>query len=374
MKSTLRALIEQIAAFVPWIPDWVFAIAAFIGIVAIGQTTVIFINGIIKRRPPDWRPFLKHGWKRTRRLVRFMLVLFALSVILPLLHPPHDLRDEIRRVFLALAMIQLGWIIGVIANLAMDHYTFGLKIDAADNLSARRAATQMRIVRQALNVMIGTLTVGFALMSFDSVRQFGISLFASAGLAGIVAGLAARPLFENLIAGLQLAFTQPLRLGDAVVINNEFGTVEEIGNVYVVIRLWDLRRQIVPLSYLFTNPFVNWTRSSSSIVGSVMFYFDYTMDIDAFRAEAEKVVKESGLWDHQVLKVQVIDTTETSIKVRVLVSAPNAGVSSDLGAILRERMIAFVRDRHSTSLPRTRQEPIVLAAPKESGEGTAPSS
>ena len=374
MKSTLRTLIEQIAAFVPWIPDWVFAIAAFIGIVAAGLALQSFINGIIKRRPADWRPFLKHGWKRTRRLVRFMLVLFALSVILPLLHPPHDLRDEIRRVFLALAMIQLGWIIGVIANLAMDHYTFGLKIDAADNLSARRAATQMRIVRQALNVMIGTLTVGFALMSFDSVRQFGISLFASAGLAGIVAGLAARPLFENLIAGLQLAFTQPLRLGDAVVINNEFGTVEEIGSVYVVIRLWDLRRQIVPLSYLFTNPFVNWTRSSASIVGSVMFYFDYTMDIDAFRAEVEKVVKESGLWDHQVLKVQVIDTTETSIKVRVLVSAPNAGVSSDLGAILRERMIAFVRDRHSTSLPRTRQEPIVLSAPKESGEGTARSS
>lgn len=371
MKSTLRSLIEQIAAFTPWIPDWVFAIAAFIGIIAAGLALQSLINRIIKRRPADWRPFLRHAWKRTRRLVRFMLVLFALSVILPLLHPPHDLRDEIRRVFLALAVIQLGWIIGVIANLAMDRYTFGLKIDVADNLNARRAATQMRIVRQAVNVMIGTLTVGFALMSFDSVRQFGISLFASAGVAGIVAGLAARPLFENLIAGLQLAFTQPLRLGDAVVINNEFGTVEEIGNVYVVIRLWDLRRQIVPLSYLFTNPFVNWTRSSSSIVGSVMFFFDYTIDIDVLRAEAERVVKESGLWDGQVLKVQVVDTTETSMKVRVLLSAPNAGVSSDLGALLRERLIAFVRDNHPKSLPRTRQEPILIAPERDAPTGDA---
>ncbi|MEP6830643.1 MAG: mechanosensitive ion channel family protein [Rhizomicrobium sp.] len=361
MKSTLRGLIEWVADFMPWIPDWVFAIAAFVGIIFAGLALQSLINRILKRRPAEWRPFVKHAWKRTRGLMRFMLVLFALSVILPLLHPPHDLRDDIRRVFLALAVIQLGWIIGVIVNIAMDRYTFGLRTDVADNLHARRAATQMRIVRQAVNVMIGTLTVGFALMSFDSVRQFGISLFASAGVAGIVAGLAARPLFENLIAGLQLAFTQPLRLGDAVVINNEFGTVEEIGNVYIVIKLWDLRRQIVPLSYLFTNPFVNWTRSSSSIVGSVMFVFDYTMDVDVLRAEAERVVKASGLWDEKVFKVQVVDAAENGMKVRVLVSASDSGRSSDLNALLRENLIAHVRDKYPMSLPRTRQEPIATA-------------
>src|SRR6201999_630971 len=185
---------------------------------------------------------------------------------LPLMHLPPDMRDDVRRVFLALFVVQLGWIIAVIANVAMDRYVFGLKIDVADNLQARRAMTQMRIVRQAVNVMIGMLTAGFALMSFDSVRQFGISLFASAGVAGIVAGLAARPLFENLIAGLQLAFTQPLRLDDAVVINNEWGWVEEITSTYIVVRLWDWRRLIVPLSYLLTTPFANWTRSSSNII------------------------------------------------------------------------------------------------------------
>jgi small-conductance mechanosensitive channel len=368
MKSTLRAFLELLATTIPWIPDWAFALAGFVGIIAAGLALQGMVTRFLKKRPAQWHPFVKHAWTRTRGLVRFMLVLFAMSVVLPLLHPPHDLRDEIRKIFLALAIVQLGWIIGVIVNIAMDRYVYGLRVDVTDNLVARKAMTQMRIVRQSLNVLIGTLTVGFALMSFDSVRQFGISLFASAGVAGIVAGLAARPLFENLIAGLQLAFTQPLRLGDAVVINNEFGTVEEIGNVYVVIKLWDLRRQIVPLSYLFTNPFVNWTRSSSSIVGSVMFFFDYTLDVDAFRAETERLVKDSHLWDGQVLKVQVVDATENAVKLRVLVSASDSGKSSDLNALLRENLIGFVRDKYPMSLPRTRQEPVT-----QSANGVSPS-
>jgi len=373
MKSTLRSLLEQLAAFLPWVPDWAFALAGFAGIIAAGLALQGMVTRFLKKRPVTWHPFLKHAWDRTRGLVRFMLVLFALSVVLPLLHPPHDLRDEVRKIFLALAIVQLGWIIGVIVNIAMDRYVFGFKLDVADNLGARKAVTQMRILRQALNVLIATLTAGFALMSFDSVRQFGISLFASAGVAGIVAGLAARPLFENLIAGLQLAFTQPLRLGDAVVINNEFGTVEEIGNVYVVIKLWDLRRQIVPLSYLFTNPFVNWTRSSASIVGSVMFFFDYTLDVEAFRAETERLVKDSHLWDGQVLKIQVVDATENAMKLRVLVSASDSGKSADLNAFLRENLIAFVRDKYPRALPRTRQEPVTLSA-SDAAPSDAPSS
>jgi len=233
---------------------------------------------------------------------------------------------------------------------------------------ARKAVTQMRIVRQAVNVMIALFTAGFALMSFESVRQIGVSLFASAGVAGIVAGLAARPLFENLIAGLQLAFTQPLRLGDAVVINNEFGTVEEIGSVYIVVRLWDWRRQIVPLSYIFTNPFVNWTRSTASILGSVMFFFDYSVDVDDLRTEAERLVKGSDLWDGQVFKLQVVDSTETALKIRVLASAANSGNSSDLAAFLREKLIAYVRARYPTALPRSRQEPITIASSGHDGQ------
>ena len=326
MRHTLREYLQQIADFLPWIPDWVFGIAAFIGIVAAGLALQGAVTRLLRKRPANWHPFARKSWDKTRGLMRFMLVLFALSLTLPFLNLSHDVRDEVRKIFLALAVVQTGWIIGVIANIAIDRYVYGFNVDVADNLMARRALTQMRIVRQAVNVMIALFTAGFALMSFDSVRQYGVSLFASAGVAGIVAGLAARPLFENLIAGLQLAFTQPLRLGDAVVINNEFGFVEEIGSVYIVVRLWDWRRQIVPLSYIFTNPFVNWTRSTSSILGSVMFFFDYTIDVEDLRAEAERIVKSSNLWDGQVFKLQVVDATESAVKVRVLMSADRKSV------------------------------------------------
>jgi small-conductance mechanosensitive channel len=368
MRHTLREYLRQISDFLPWVPDWVFGIAAFAAIVAGGLALQGVITRFLRKRPANWHPFALQSWDKTRGLMRFMLVLFALSLTLPFLNLPHDIRDEVRKVFLALAVVQTGWIAGVIANIAIDRYVYGFNVDVADNLMARRALTQMRILRQAVNVMIALATAGFALMSFDSVRQYGVSLFASAGVAGIVAGLAARPLFENLIAGLQLAFTQPLRLGDAVVFNNEFGFVEEIGSVYVVIRLWDWRRQIVPLSYIFSNPFVNWTRSSSAILGSVMFFFDYTMDVDSLRAEAERIVKGSDLWDGQVFKLQVVDATETALKVRVLMSAGDSGRSADLGALLRENLIAWVRDNHPTSLPRSRQEGIAIARDAEGVE------
>ena len=366
MRHTLRDYLQRIAGFLPWIPDWAFGIAAFIGIVAAGLALQGAITRFLKKRPAHWHPFGRQSWDKTRGLMRFMLVLFALSLTLPFLNLPHDIRDEVRKVFLALAVVQLGWIVSVIANIAIDRYVYGFNVNVADNLMARRALTQMRILRQAVNVMIALFTAGFALMSFDSVRQYGVSLFASAGVAGIVAGLAARPLFENLIAGLQLAFTQPLRLGDAVVINNEFGYVEEIGSVYIVVRLWDWRRQIVPLSYIFTNPFVNWTRSTSAILGSVMFFFDYTLNVDDLRAEAERIVKNSDLWDGQVFKLQVVDSTESAIKVRVLMSAADSGKSADLGALLREKLIAYVRERYPTALPRIRQEPISL--PRAGGQ------
>jgi small-conductance mechanosensitive channel len=372
MQHTLRDYLRDISDFLPWIPDWIFGIAAFIGIVAAGLALQGLVSRFLKKRPGSWHPFARHAWDHTRRLMRFMLVLFAASLALPFLHLPHDARDEVRKIFLALAVVQLGWIIGVIANIAIDRYVYGFKIDVADNLTARKAVTQMRILRQAVNVLIALITAGFALMSFDSVRQYGVSLFASAGVAGIVAGLAARPLFENLIAGLQLAFTQPLRLGDAVVIANEYGTVEEIGSVYIVIRCWDLRRLIVPLSYIFTNPFTNWTRSSSSLIGTVVLYLDYTLDVEILRKEAERLARTSPLWDSQVVSVQVIDATEYAMQVRVLVSAGDAGKAWDLRCFMREQLIAFVRKHHHSALPRRRQEASLHAGnPETPDDGTA---
>ncbi len=343
-----------------WIPGWVYGLLLFAAIVALGLLVQRAVTRLLAARPPGWHPFLRQAWNRTRGLVRFMLALFAAGVALSLMALPPDTRAQLKPVFGALFIGQLGWIALVVANIAIDRYVYGLKLDSSDNLLARKAVTQMRILRQAVNVLLVMLTAGFALMSFDSVRQFGISLFASAGMAGIVAGLAARPLLENLFAGLQLGFTQPLRMGDAVVIANEWGWVEEITSTYVVVRLWDWRRQIVPLSYLFQNPFTNWTRSTSSIIGTVFVYADYTLPMDEVRAKATDIVKASRLWDGQVVNVQVSDARENVIEVRVLASAADSPRAWDLRCEVREKLIAYIRDAFPASLPRVRREDFRL--------------
>jgi len=339
-----------------WVPAWLEAVIVFALILAAGLAIQRLVTRFLNTHRSGRHPFLLHAWARTHRLVRFMLGLFAAGMAVQLLNLTGVQLDTARKLFLCLFVIQLGWIAIVIANIAMDRYTYGLRLDVADNLMARKAVTQMGIMRHAVNVLLALLTAGFALMSFDSVRQFGISLFASAGIAGIVAGLAARPLFENLLAGLQLAFTQPLRMDDAVVINNEWGWVEEITSTYIVVRLWDWRRLIVPLSYLLTTPFANWTRSSSCIIGTVFVYADYTLPMEPVRAKATAIAKASPLWDGQVINVQVSDAKEQVMEIRILASASNSSSAWDLRCEIREKLIAYIRDTYPESLPRVRRE------------------
>lgn len=348
-------MFHKFAATLPaWMPDWILALGIFLAILAVGLSVHGLLLRYIARRPPEWHPFPRHVAQRTRRLLRYMILLFAASIAASLLPIPADARDRVHHIFGALFIIQLGWIATVAANLAMDRYIGGLDLNVSDNLLARKAATQMRIFRQAINVMLALLTLAFALMSFDTIRQLGISLFASAGIAGIVAGLAARPMLENLIAGVQLALTQPLRIEDAVVINNEWGWVEEINSIYIVVRLWDWRRQVVPLSYIFQNPFTNWTRNSSSIIGTVHVYADYTLPMDAVRARATQIVQEARLWDGQVVNVQVTDARADVIEVRVLASASDSSRAWDLRCEIREKLIAYIRDTYPGALPRRR--------------------
>jgi small-conductance mechanosensitive channel len=335
-------------------PSWLLAATAFIGVIAIGLLLHSLVRSFFAEHSSGG--FLSHAIDRTRRLVQFIVVLFSARLATSLLPAGSATQNVFSHVFAALFVIQLGWIAKVAANLAVDRYIAGLDLTASDNLLARKAITQMRILRQALNVTIALIALALALMSFDAVRQVGVSLFASAGVAGIVAGLAARPMLENLIAGVQLALTQPLRLDDAVVINNEWGWVEEITSTYIVVRLWDWRRQVVPLSYLFQNPFTNWTRSTSSIIGTVLVYADYTLPMDVVRAKATEFVKESRLWDGTVVNIQVSDAREHVMEVRVLASASDSGRAWDLRCEIREKLIAFIRDAFPESLPRIRRE------------------
>ena len=216
------------------------------------------------------------------------------------------------------------------------------------------------------------LTLSAALMTFPAVRQYGVSLFASAGVAGIVAGLAARPVLSNLMAGVQLAMTQPIRLYDAVIVENEYGTIEEITSTYVVVKLWDLRRMIVPLTYFIEKPFQNWTRENSSLIGNVMMYLDYRAPVGIIRQKFRDIVKESKLWDGQTAALQITDFKEGTMELRLLMSARSSGAAFDLRCEVREKLIDFIQHEHPEALPHSRQvaaksAPEADAMPKDLG-------
>jgi Mechanosensitive ion channel, beta-domain len=209
---------------------------------------------------------------------------------------------------------------------------------------------------RVLDTIIILLTLGFALMTFDEVRQFGVSLFASAGVAGVIFGLAAQPVLSNLIAGIQLAVTQPIRLGDAVTVQNEYGWVEEITAAYVVIRLWDLRRLIVPLNYFIQQPFYNWTRRATAIIGNVLLYLDYAAPIERIRDKTTELVGQSMQPGGKLVNVRVTNATPNAIELRILLTAANTAGTSDLCAEIREKLIDFLQHECPQALPRQRYE------------------
>src|SRR5262245_44884732 len=199
------------------------------------------------------------------------------------------------------------------------------------------------------------------LMTFPGAMQIGQSVFASAGIVGVIVGMAARSTFASLIAGLQVALTQPIRIDDAVVVEGEWGWIEEIETTYVVVRLWDLRRLILPLTYFIDKPFQNWTRTTAEIVGSVFLYVDYTLPVAAVRKELQNILKESKLWNGKTCILQVTEFTETTMQLRCLMSANSSSAAFDLRCIVRERMIDFLQKNYPQSLP-TRREAVTLSA------------
>jgi small-conductance mechanosensitive channel len=242
-------------------------------------------------------------------------------------------------------------------------------LDTADNLQARRIHTQARVLARTVMVVIVIVGVGSALMTFPNVRHIGASLLASAGVAGLVAGIAARPVLGNLIAGLQLALSQPIRLDDVVVIQGEWGRIEEVTGTYVSVRLWDQRRLIVPLQWFIENPFQNWTLTSSQIIGTVFIWVDYRMPLAPLREELARIVRQAPEWDERVQVLQVTDADQHAMQLRVLVSSRDSGLNWDLRCRVREGLLDFVNRRYPQYLPRTRAE---VSADQQSGAARGP--
>jgi small-conductance mechanosensitive channel len=243
-------------------------------------------------------------------------------------------------------------------------YLRRFKLDAEDNLLARKHVTQSKIMQRIADLLIVILAIAAALMTFEPVRQYGVSLLASAGVAGIVLGLALQPVLKNLFAGIQLAITQPIRIDDALLVEGEWGNVEEITSTYVVVKLWDWRRMILPLSYFIETPFQNWTRESASLIGTVMIYLDYSVPVSAIRRQVEEIADASKLWDRRVVNIAVTDFRETVLEIRILVSASNAGRAFDLRCEVREKLIDFIQRDYPKSLPQLRMDMRDMIPPR----------
>ena len=229
-------------------------------------------------------------------------------------------------------------------------------VRSEDNLRARKATTQINLLQRVVAVIIVLISIAAALMTIPAVRSYGTSLLASAGVAGIVLGFAAQQTLANILAGIQIAITQPLRYDDAVVIDGEWGWVEETTLTYIVVRLWDRRRLVVPISHLLQRSFQNWTRSTSAIIGTVYLHLDYQADLSTLRRIQSETLRGSDLWDGDVDVVQVVDTTETTMVVRSLVSAKDSPTTWDLRCLLRERLLTYLREEQPEALPKRRIE------------------
>jgi small-conductance mechanosensitive channel len=215
-------------------------------------------------------------------------------------------------------------------------------------------AVAPQLVLPVVVTLVIVLALGAMLMTFPAIRTLGTTLLASAGVVGLVAGIAARPLFENLIAGVQLALTQPIRIDDVVVVENQFGRIEEIHSTYVVVRVWDLRRLVLPLTYFITTPFENWTRRTANLIGEVYLFADYAVDVAALRAHLPRILEATPLWDGQTQTVEVTDATDRAVQIRALVSARDSGTLWNLRCYVREALVAYLRDTQPSALPRLR--------------------
>lgn len=257
----------------------------------------------------------------------------------------------------------IGWAITSLTDLAIKRRMSKLNIDVADNFQARKSATRLDVMRRVIIVVGAIATLACALVVVPWARQLGVSLLASAGIVGIAVGLAARPVLSNLIAGIQIAFTQPIRIEDAVVLENEWGWIEEIDLFYVVVRIWDRRRLIVPLTYFIEKPFQNWTRKSGTIIGSVYWWLDYRAPVAKMRDKLEEICKSTELWDGEVVNLQVSETDKMTIQVRALATASTSPRAWDLRCYIREQMINWLAAEHPESFPRIRARAEVSDEP-----------
>ena len=336
---------------------WFFAIFVFCSMLVIANVVHYILFRVLHRKESISHPL---GWGLQKYLgkpARAIFLLTCLLIILPIIPGlPEYIEILLRHAFIMLTVVALGWFaigcIYVLQAVMLRRYD----LTAENNFQARRVHTQFQLFRRMLIVFVVVVDIGALLWTFNDPRiwHYGSGLLASAGIASLILATAAKSTASNLFAGLQIAFTEPIRIDDVVVVQGEWGRIEEINSAYVIVKIWDLRRLVVPLNYFIENSFQNWTRHSSDILGTAFLYVDYSIPVEDLRKQLEAIVHPSPLWDEKVCGLQVTNLTDRSMELRCLVSSRNSSDNFDLRCLVREKMTEWIQQNYPDAFPTTR--------------------
>jgi small-conductance mechanosensitive channel len=336
---------------------WFFAIFVFCSMLVVANVVHYILFRVLKRKE-----FISHplGWGLQQHLgkpARAIFFLTCLLIILPVIPGlPDNIESMLRQAFIMMMVVALGWFaigcIYVLQAILLRRYD----LNAENNIRARRVHTQFQLFRRILITFVVIVDIGALLWTFNDPRiwHYGSGLLASAGIASLILATAAKSTASNLFAGLQIAFTEPIRIDDVVVVQGEWGRIEEINSAYVIVKIWDLRRLVVPLNYFIENSFQNWTRQSSDILGTAFLYVDYSIPVEDLRKQLDAIVHPSPLWNKQVCGLQVTNLTERSMELRCLMSSRNSSENFDLRCLVREKMTAWIQQNYPEAFPLTR--------------------
>jgi len=346
--------------------DW-WALALGLAVIIAALTAGLVLHGLLflmlRRAAPDSpSSILALIPRHLAAPSRLLFPLLVLTMVVPGLILPQEVQESVQHALSILFILAVAWSLIRLTSLLQEVVLGRFHLNIRDNLRARKIHTQIAILRRILIFIISIIALSSMLMTLDNVRQIGVSLLASAGVIGIIAGFAAQRSIATLFAGIQVALTQPIRLDDVVIVEGEWGRIEEITLTYVVIRIWDLRRLIVPITHFMEQPFQNWTRVSANILGTVFLYTDYSIPVEALREELHRILEDSPGWDGQVWGLQVTNASEQTLELRALMSAEDAGSAWDLRCHVREKLLSFVQQNYPESLPRVRAEIAVNGA------------
>ena len=350
----------QIANYLMHGHNWILPVFLLSGAILFSNVVHGITFAIIKRRRKDATPQQNAArpsiYRHLNHPARWVFLTICVLSTFPWLPIPAQIGTPLRLTLHILLVVLSGWFAVGCVYVMQDALTRRYDIKAENNIRARRVHTQMQVLRRLLIGFIVIIDIGCLLWTFPDPQlwHYGSGLLASAGVATLVLATALKPTVGNLLAGLQIAFAEPIRIDDVVIVQGEWGRIEEITTTYVVVCIWDLRRLIVPLSYFIENPFQNWTRERSDLLGTAFLYTDYSVPVAAIREHFAKVLETSPLWDRKVCSTQVTNLSEHTMEIRCLMSARNSSEQFDLRCLVREEMVRFIQENYPDAFPRTR--------------------